>query len=296
MISVRVPATTANLGPGFDCLGMALNIYNTIEIYDDVDKLIIESSHTNENIEQNEDNLIYKSFKKLYDDVGEKIPPIRIVQNINIPISRGLGSSAACIIGGLVGANELLKRPVDKKRILELANEIEGHPDNVAPALLGGLVVSTSVDGEVKYVQHPVNSSINFMALIPDFTLSTKVARGVLPSVISYKDAIFNVGRSSLLTASLITGNLDNIRYAVEDKLHQPYRLSLIKDAEKIYDAAYKNGVDALFISGSGSTLMGIVSSSEAVDKMNSFCSNLDSKWEIRLINADNDGVQVKNQ
>jgi len=293
MISIRVPATTANLGPGFDCLGLALDIYNTIDFFTDVDRLIIENGSPDVEIETDENNLIYKAFKRLYEYLKKDAPPVRIVQNINIPISRGLGSSAASIIGGLMGANEMLGRPLDNNRILELATEIEGHPDNVAPALLGGMVVSIKTENGVKYIRHPVNKDIKLMALIPDFTLSTTMARSVLPSMISCKDALFNVGRSSFLTASLITGNLENVRYAVEDKLHQPYRLELIADGKKICDAAYARGADAFFISGSGSTLMTIVSNHEVVGRMQEFCSNLDAKWDVKLINIDNEGVQV---
>lgn len=295
MITVKVPATTANLGPGFDCLGLAVNLYNTIEIHDDVDELTIESYPGNEDIEKNDNNLIYKSFKKLYDYTGRNVPPVKIVQNINIPISRGLGSSAACIVGGLMAANKMLGIPVEKETILKLATEIEGHPDNVAPALLGGLVVSTNTDDGVKYIHYPISSGIKLMAMIPDYTLSTNMARGVLPSVIDYKDAVFNIGRSSLLTASLITGDLKNLRYAVEDRLHQPYRLGLIPDGKKIYDAAYENGVDAIFISGSGSTLMAVISSTDVAQSMDAFCKNLDKKWDIKVVEIDNHGVQILN-
>lgn len=295
MISIKVPATTANLGPGFDCLGLALKLHNTIKIYKDVDRLTIDNNDSNGWLEKNEDNLIYKSIKMLYDDIGEKVPPIKIVQDVNIPISRGLGSSAACIVGGLSAANELLGRPVSQERILELATEMEGHPDNVAPALLGGLVISAKVDVGVKYVRHAVNSGVKLIALIPDFPMSTKKARGVLPTTISYKDAVFNVGRSSLLTASLITGDLSCIKYAVEDKMHQPYRLGLIQDGEKIFNAAYANGADAMFISGSGSTLMAIANNPGVIEKMRDFCKVLSSKWNVVPIDIDNQGVQVSN-
>lgn len=295
MIRVKVPATTANLGPGFDCLGMALNLYNIIEveINDDADNILIETSSEDVKIEKGEDNLIYKSIKYLFDYTGARVPPLKISQKINIPISRGLGSSAACIVGGLVAANEILKRPFDSMELLNLASQLEGHPDNVAPALLGGLVVSVQEGDEVKYVRHPIDKGIKLMALIPDVTLSTREARAVLPSAVSYKDAVFNVGRASLLTASLITGNLDNIRYAVGDRLHQPYRLKLIPHGETIRNEIYNNGGDAFFISGSGSTLMAVVSREETVKRMSEFVMGLDGKWDVRLLHADNNGVQI---
>jgi len=293
MISIKVPATSANLGPGFDCLGLALSLHNFIKIYKNVDKLTIENNGVNNITERNEDNLIYKSIKMLYDKVGEKVPPIRIVQDVNIPLSRGLGSSAACIVGGLTAANELLGKPVGKEKILELATEMEGHPDNVAPALFGGFVISTKTDGGVKYIRHAVNSTVKFVALVPNFPMSTKKARSVLPQTINYRDAVFNIGRSSLLTASLITGDLSCIKYAVEDKVHQPYRLGLIQDGEKIFKAAYSYGADAIFISGSGSTLMALTKNTDVVEKMRSFCKGLSAKWDVVPLDVDNEGVQV---
>lgn len=293
MISITIPATTANIGPGFDCLGMALNLYNSIEIYEDVDKLTIEIDGVSSEIDSDENNLIYIAIKRLYSEVSKRVPPIRIVEKVNIPISRGLGSSAACIIGGLMAANVLLGSPFGKDRILDIANEMEGHPDNITPALLGGFVISAVTDSGIRYIRHSVDSNLKLIAMIPDFTLQTSKARSVLPQVVDYKDAVFNVGRSSLLTASLITGNLDNIRYAVEDKLHQPYRLNLIPDGEKLYTAAYENGADAFFISGSGSTLMAVVSQDEVLEKMKGFCKGLSTNWEVRTLQVDNCGIKV---
>lgn len=293
MISIKVPATTANLGPGFDCLGIALGLYNSIEIYEDVEKLVIETDNLDEQIDKGEGNLIYQSIKRLFSEVSKDVPPLRIIEKSNIPISRGLGSSAACIIGGLTAANEILNKPLGKEKILELANEIEGHPDNITPALFGGFAISAVTEGGVRFIRHNLDSSIKLMAMIPDFTLQTSKARSVLPAFVDYKDAVFNVGRSSLLTASFLTGNFSSIRFAVEDKLHQPYRLGLIQDGEKLYNAAYEYGADAFFISGSGSSLMAIINSDEIIDKMKSFCEKLKTKWCIKLLKVDNQGVQA---
>ncbi|KPU45954.1 homoserine kinase [Oxobacter pfennigii] len=292
MVTVRIPATSANLGPGFDCLGMALSIYNTISV-ELSDKLVIETIQSGTGVEENADNLIFQSFKKLYDSLGKPVPNVKIIQDVNIPISRGLGSSAACIVGGLFAANEMLGKPYSKSKLLELATEIEGHPDNVAPALLGGFVVSVRTDDGIRFLQNNISKNITLMAIIPDFRLSTKKSRGILPTSLDYKDAVHNVSRASLLTASLITGDLTNIKYAVEDKMHQPYRLDLINDGKKVFASAYENGASAVFLSGSGPTLMTIICDISTIDKVKNCCSKLSTNWDIKLLEADNTGAMI---
>lgn len=294
MISVRVPATSANLGPGFDCLGMALGIYNTFEISTNTDRLSIEADGINNNLYCNEDNLVYKSMKRLYREAGEQIPPLKIIEKIGIPISRGLGSSASCIIGGLLAANEMLKKPFNKDKLLKIAADIEGHPDNVAPALLGGFVVSSSTSDGIKCIKHEISRKLKFIVMIPDFTLSTEKARSVLPSSISRADGVFNISRACMLVSCLVTGDMENIKYAVQDRLHQPYRLKLIPGGEAIFNNAYELGCKAIFLSGSGPTLMGIVDSHEAIENMKRFCSSLEASWDIRIIDTDNLGAVVK--
>lgn len=293
MISIKVPATSANIGPGFDCLGLALNIYNIFEISEDTDRLVIEADNPNIDIKKNEENLVYISIARLYKEAGKAVPPLRIMERVGIPVGRGLGSSAACIIAGLAAANRLLGDIFNKDKIIELAAELEGHPDNVSPALLGGLVISITTDKGIKYIHYNVGRNLKLMALIPDFTLSTHDARKILPPVINFKDAVFNVGRSSLLTAALITGNLKDIRYAVEDRLHQPYRLKLIPDSEVLFKTAYELGCDAFFISGSGSTLMSVVSDEGIIPEMQKLCSSLETKWRILPVEIDNTGAQI---
>ncbi len=295
MIKIKVPATTANIGPGFDCLGMALNLYNIIEVHKDVDRLTIETNLQNSGIHTDESNLIYIAMKRLFEEAKYEIPPVRIVENINIPLSRGFGSSAACIVAGLVGANEMLGKHFSKEKLLEIAAEIEGHPDNVSPALLGGFVVSTKTKDGVKYVKSNVNKDIMLLAVIPDFEMSTKDARNILPSVLNYGDAVSNIGFSSLLTASLITGNMDNIKYTIEDRIHEPYRLKLIPHSEDIKKKAYEFGADAFFLSGSGSTLMSLISNESIYDNMKHYLSSVGLKWDIKILNPDNIGVVVEN-
>lgn len=291
MISVRVPATTANLGPGFDCLGMTLDIYNTFKVSEDTGGLVIETGYADEYIDKDEDNLVFRAIKRLYEEAGKKIPGLKIIEEISIPISRGLGSSASCIVGGLVAANEMLGRPFGNDKLLELATELEGHPDNVAPALLGGFVISSMDKTGVRYFRHDMGSNVKLLAMIPDFTLNTSKARSVLPDTVSLKDAVFNISRSCLLVSSLLTGDLKNISYAVDDRLHQPYRLGLIKDGEYVLNSAYKSGCRAVFISGSGPTLMALSDSFDAANEIEKHLTHLETKWKVKRVYADNTGA-----
>ena len=179
-IKVSVPATSANVGSGFDALGLAVTLYNTVT-FEESDKLDI-SAADGTRIPRNESNLVYRSAKGLFDKVGKKIPPLKIVQTNPIPMARGLGSSSACIIAGLLGANRMLGDVLNTQELLTLATAIEGHPDNVAPALLGGLTSSVFEDGVVYSVKRDVDQSLCFAAIVPDYKLLTEAARAACPS------------------------------------------------------------------------------------------------------------------
>lgn len=293
MITVKVPATSANLGPGFDCLGLALSLYNEVSVEITNDKLFIESLNDTDVVDKDENNLIYKSIKVIYDKLNKEIPPLHIIEKPVIPISRGLGSSAACIVSGLLLGNELLNKPFDKNELLKFATELEGHPDNVAPALFGGFVVSIVENNDVLYIKSPVNKDIKFMIMVPHYQLSTKEARGVLPQSISLKDAVFNISRASFITACFLKSDFNKIKYSSGDKIHQPYRIKLIPDGERVFNKALELGCAAVFISGSGSTLLGVVEDSLIKDKMTEYCSNLSYKWDINILSADNLGAHI---
>ena len=206
MIKIKVPATSANIGPGFDSIGLALSLYNTFT-FEEIPKGL-EIMGCDDRF-KGEDNLVYTSMKRTLAEIGHEIGGIRITMETNIPVSRGLGSSAACIVAGILGANELAGSPLSKDGLLKIATEIEGHPDNVAPALLGGLVTSIAEGDEVFHNNINVAKGIKFIALIPDFTLSTKEAREVLPKEISFKDGVFNVSRVSYYCQPFLMGNLN---------------------------------------------------------------------------------------
>ncbi len=293
MIEIRVPATSANMGPGFDCLGIALNLYNHFIIEEIEEGLIIEGCDKEF---ANDNNLIYTSMQKCFERVGYKYKGIKIKIEHDIPVSRGLGSSAACILGGIIGANEIAGGVLNRDEILELATEIEGHPDNVAPALLGGMIVSLQEDNKVYHSRIEIAKGLKFCALIPDFKLSTEESRAILPKKIPYKDGVFNVGRVSLMISGLINGQFDLIHLACKDRLHQKYRGSLIEDYDAI--TKYCESVNSLgvFLSGAGPTIMVILK--EGNDSFHNdivrYLSKLKRNWMVKELNIDFDGAIVK--
>lgn len=294
MIKIQIPATSANLGAGFDALGLALNFYNYINI-EESDKTEIISLDDIA-VPDDETNLVYESAKKVYDICGRKLSGLRIEQINNIPMARGLGSSSACIVGGLVGANKLLGSPLSADELVDLAALIEGHPDNTAPALLGGIVTAVFDGKKVHWVKQEVFTTLKFVAIIPDFELKTEKARSCLPVEVSHKDAVFNLSRAALFSASLLTGKFENLRTAVEDRLHQPYRLPLIKNADYVFDLAYAHDAYAVYMSGAGPTIMAVV------DHNNSYFAgkmrfSLDNRglegWIVKELEIDNKGTII---
>ncbi|QVK18331.1 homoserine kinase [Mycoplasmatota bacterium] len=293
MIEIRVPATSANIGPGFDCLGVALNLYNRYYIEEIEEGLIIEGCDKEY---QNENNLIYISIIKCFKKVGYKHKGIKIKIKQDIPVSRGLGSSAACILGGIIGANKIAGGLLSKEEILQLATKIEGHPDNVAPALFGGMKVSLLEDSKVYHSRIKIAKGLKFIALIPNFKLSTDKSRAILPNTILRKDGVFNVGRVSLLISSLINGQFDLIKIACEDSLHQKYRGSLIEDYDSIIN--YCESLDSLgvFLSGAGPTIMVILEESNKsfYNEIVSYLSRFKKSWMVKELNIDFDGAIIK--
>ncbi|KEI75787.1 serine kinase [Clostridium botulinum B2 128] len=295
MVEVRVPATSANIGPGFDCLGVAVNMYNKFFVEEIEEGLIFEGCADKF---KNENNLIYVAMKKCFDKIGYKPTGLRIKIESDIPVSRGLGSSAACVVGGIVSANELAGGALNKKELLDLAVEVEGHPDNVNPAFCGGMTASISDNREVIYSKVKVSEGIKFCALIPDFTLSTEKARAVLPKSIDYKDGIFNVGRTALMISALNNGDFHLIKYACKDKLHQDYRAKLIENFYSIKEECEKLNSLGVFLSGAGPTIM-VMLREEDKDfskDIKSFLETLKNKWEVRELKIDKLGTVINNR
>ncbi|AJD26968.1 homoserine kinase [Clostridium botulinum] len=295
MVEVRVPATSANIGSGFDCLGVAVNMYNKFFVEEIEEGLIFEGCADKF---KNEDNLIYVAMKKCFDKIGYKPTGLRIKIESDIPVSRGLGSSAACVVGGIVSANELAGGVLNKKELLDLAVEVEGHPDNVNPAFCGGMTASISDNREVIYSKVKVSEGIKFCALIPDFTLSTEKARAVLPKSIDYKDGIFNVGRTALMISALNNGDFHLIKYACKDKLHQDYRAQLIENFYSIKKQCEKLNCLGVFLSGAGPTIMVMLKEEDKDFSKNikSFLETLKNEWEVRDLKIDKLGTVINNR
>ena len=261
MIKIRVPATSANLGPGFDCLGLALDIWNEVS-FEEADETIYRvTGEGEEKLNHRPKNLLTESFKRVYEICGKPLNGINIQAHNNILHSSGLGSSAAAIVAGIYGANELLGRPMDTNALLKLAAEIEGHPDNVTASLLGGLVVSATTDHEIIARRYEV-PALTIVIVKPDVRWQTHTARSVLPKSVSRADAIFNIGRTALVIDALRNGDLDLLQKAMVDRIHQSYRLKHIPAGIAAYKTARQFGAVAL--SGAGPSIICFVSPGNA--------------------------------
>jgi homoserine kinase len=259
IFEVSVPATTGNLGPGFDCLGAALSLYNRFE-FSLADRLTITASGEGaDKVERDETNLVYQGIAKFYQHIDRKIPAIAFHTDTAIPLSRGLGSSATAIVGGIFGANLLAGEPLDRMELLDLAIAMEGHPDNVAPAMLGGCqLMASNQGGGWEFCDLQWHEDIAIAVAIPDFELSTAEARMVLPKQFSMHDAVFNASHLALLTHAIQTGNASWLKAGLQDRLHQPYRQSLITGMLDVQVAAIAAGAYGMVISGAGPTLLSL--------------------------------------
>ncbi|MBL8103497.1 MAG: homoserine kinase [Anaerolineales bacterium] len=256
MIKIRVPATSANLGPGFDCLGLALNVWNEVT-FETADKSTYHAvGEGAEKLNKGTRNLLTKAYALLYDVCGQKMNGVQISAQNEIIMSSGMGSSAAAIVAGLFGANEMLGRPLNTTELLKLANDMEGHPDNVAPAILGGLVVSIMTQQEIITKRYEV-PELTLIIVKPRVDWPTRTARAVLPKSVSRADAIHNIGRAILVVDALRNGDLDLLQKVMDDRIHQAYRLRHISGGMAAYKAAKHFGAAAL--SGAGPSIINFV-------------------------------------
>lgn len=303
-VTVRVPATTANLGPGFDCLGIALPIYNEItveetimpgtgveiNIIDEMDEFETLSIPTDEN------NIAYKAIDLLYNSIGQTASELKISIKTNIPIAKGLGSSASVIVGGLIAANELLGKPADEAALLSIATEVEGHPDNVAPCILGGFVLSSlEDDGSIVYRKLPWPKDWKITVCIPDYELSTDISRSVLPEKVDRKDASYNARRCAMLIDAVYTNDSDLMKLALQDKLHQPYRMKLVPGLKEISEQLrHEENVLGCVLSGAGPALV-VVSKGNGLNRIKEIVSqtwfNLNVRSEIRTLEIEEEGA-----
>lgn len=282
---ISVPASSANLGPGFDALGLALGLYNTCEFKKTSDKDLFEKNL--------KDNLIYKAYKYTFDFYEKEIIPVEFDVNTNIFLSRGLGSSAACIVMGIMAAFSVMDKEFDKKEILKIATEIEGHPDNVSPAIFGNASAAILKNQEVFVEKFEISNNFKFLAIIPDFKLPTKLAREALPQTYTKEDAVFNISRVSMLILSLISGNEENLKTALEDKIHEPYRLKLIPEIDEIEKIIADSPAIGHYLSGAGSTIMVILKSSDRKSEklIKSKLEKLSASYKVMPVEIDKRGA-----
>ncbi|MBQ2941141.1 MAG: homoserine kinase [Clostridia bacterium] len=294
MIRVKVPATSANLGPGFDSMGLCLGLYNEIEIEETEGGVEIVQDGFNYKNCPIERNLLYKAMKAVFDECGKSPKGLKIKIESNIPATRGLGSSAACIIGGMVGANAMygLLGPND---ILSLATKMERHPDNVTPCLMGGFTVSC-FDGErVTYSKMNLGDEISLAVIYPDSKLSTGKARTTLPYKVSHRDAAYNAAHSALLVSAIAGKKYNLLAEAMKDKLHQPYRMKMIPDMEEIFKIYKEAGAYGAYLSGSGPTLAAIIPTKEKESFSKEVCEKLSGKnYNFDIFGFDNMGTYVR--
>lgn len=261
-VTVRVPATTANLGPGFDCLGMALDIWNSIDVQigPPAFEIVGEGEET---LPRGPENLVARAFRAAFEETGLPAPEVRISCRNHIPLDRGLGSSSAAVVGGLVASNELAGSPLDSARLLDLAESFEGHPDNAAAALLGGCrIVVRGEDGLIA-APVPVPERIRAVLFIPDVPMPTERARRVLSDSVSRGDAVFNMGRAALLVRAFATGDTAHLATATQDRLHQPERRAIFPAMSNIIRAAVGAGALGAFLSGAGSSVVALAEERE---------------------------------
>ena len=266
-ITVSVPGTTANIGVGFDCLGAALTLANEFQFValdgEPKLKISVEGDEAYK-VGLGDSNLIYRSLLRLYELIDRQPPNLELNIRLGVPLSRGLGSSATAIIGGLLGGNTLAGNPLSQSEIMDLAIAIEGHPDNVVPALLGNCLLSVEDRGKWQISDIPWHQDIVPVVAIPNFELSTKEARGVLPEEYSRADAVFNISRMGLLIRALATNNVEWLTTALADRIHQPYRQQLIRGYQQLEQAAVSAGAYGMVISGAGPTLLALTNPARA--------------------------------
>jgi len=256
--TIRVPATSANLGTGFDCLGLALSLYNEVSVDQEGEPEIVVRGEGEKTLPRDERNLVYRTMVHYFQLVGRPMPPLSLHMHNRIPLTGGLGSSSAALVAGLCAANEICGRLLSRQELLEEASRLEGHPDNVAPCLLGGLVVSVIEDHQVISIPAPLPHSLRAVIFAPDFYMSTVKARAILPKKVPHRDATHNVSRVALLVAALYNERLDLLRTATQDCLHQPYRTRMFPEMMRFFDAGLEAGALCTYLSGAGSAILAL--------------------------------------
>ena len=291
MIRISVPATSANLGIGYDTLGMAVSLYShfTFERSD-----ALEITGCPEEF-QNEDNLVYVSFVDALQEWGEKPFPVQLDVQTEVPVARGLGSSSTCVVAGIMAAAALTGHTVDRAELVRIAAGVEGHPDNVAPAILGGAVCSFTPEGGLpRCLRYEVSDKLRFITVIPPYEVHTSEARKVVPQEVPLANAVWQMGRIAGMTRGLETGDLDLVAAANDDRLQEPYRRVLIPDYDAVRACCLEGGAKTMWISGSGSTLMAVTDDTIVAKFLQVKLREQFPECETHILTCDTEGAQIE--
>lgn len=281
---VSVPATSANIGVGFDSAGIAFKLYNTFTFNESDSFKVVgcEEKYASEN------NLVIKSYKYIFDILNEEYIPVYLNIKADIPVSRGLGSSATCIIAGVMAANHFLEYPLSSEECLYHIAQIEGHPDNVTAAYYGGMITSFIENQKVYCSRFKISKKLHFAALIPDFELSTSKARSVLPEKLEYHDAVNNLSRFPFLLKALENGDMEILKIAIKDRLHEPYRKPLIDGYDTIEKMIDEHSL--VYLSGAGPTIMCIYDNDDSFKKIK---DNLPGNYTCHQLKISENGAAI---
>lgn len=291
MIKVTVPATSANLGIGYDTLGMAVSLYSHFT-FDHADTLTITGCPEEF---QNRDNMVYVAFEQALEQWGMEPFPISIDIQTEIPVARGLGSSSTCVVAGIMGAAALTRRTVTREELVAMATALEGHPDNVAPALLGAAVCSFTPEGELpRCLRYNVSERLRFITIIPPYEVHTSEARKVVPKEVPLSTAVWQMGRIAGLTRGLETGDTELIAAANDDRLQEPYRRKLIPDYDAIRATCLEGGAKTIWISGSGSTLMAVTDDTIVAKFLQVRLREQFPTCDTHILTCDTQGAQIE--
>ena len=289
-VTIRVPATTANLGPGFDAFGCALSLYTDVTLEETEEGLQITGC---DEAFTGPDNLAYTAYCAVLGSLSEEVKGVKIHIDAQIPIGRGLGSSAALLVAGAMAANVLRGNRLSTQGLMNITNAMEGHPDNLAPAFFGGLTASMVDNGLPITVSFPLHPEWEILALIPEFELHTHFARSVLPTQIPRADAVYNLSHGAMVLKALELGDEKLLRNAMQDALHQPYRKKLIPDYDAIEGLVRTSGA-AFCLSGAGPTLLCITRNKKLRETLEKRLDGITSaKWEIRPLHVEFKGAHI---
>ncbi len=290
MVTIRVPATTANLGPGFDAFGCALGLYAHFAFEKREGGFSVEGCPERF---RSQDNLVFRGYRAGMVRLGLPVGGLHVHVSSEIPVARGLGSSAACIAAGAAAAGALHGLEIPRRDLVDLTAAAEGHPDNAAPAVYGGMRVAVLEEGRVHSLPVHIHPGLRFFAMVPEFELSTAEARRALPMAVAIRDAVYNLSRAALLVKALEAGDLSLIRIAMQDRLHQRFRFPLIAQSDRVLTMANEEGAVGFYLSGAGPTLMCLYTEEDFPPRMESRLASLEHRWQGFSLGVDPQGLAL---